>query len=393
MRSRKVSILTRREVLRRGAALGGLAFGATLLAACGAGQSATPTTTATTPQPTTESSAVTAVPPAPTAPAETPAATSTAASTVVPTTAAATAPALIHGSGTVNVMYAGSLVTLMEKRLGPAYNKATGFDFQGEGKGSVAIVNLIKGKAREPDIFISADPSVNSLLQGKANGDFVSWWVPFARTTMVVAWSPRSKFASAFVDAKAGKRTWESVLEEPGLRLGRTDPELDPKGYRTLWLFQLDEQRTKDTGEAERILGKSDNPSQIFPEEQLVARLQSGQLDAGIFYQIEAVEAKLPFLELPAEINQGDPAQTSNYATVSYTGNKGAVYHGSPILYTVTIPTTAKNVAGAEAFVQFLLSDAGQSVLSQEGLLSTSPVISGDSTAVPAVLRPFLKAP
>jgi hypothetical protein len=29
---------------------------------------------------------------------------------------------LIHGSGTVSVLYAGSLVTLLEKKVAPAFN-------------------------------------------------------------------------------------------------------------------------------------------------------------------------------------------------------------------------------------------------------------------------------
>lgn len=296
-----------------------------------------------------------------------------------------------RGSGTVDVLYAGSLVTLLEKHVGPAFDQATGYSFRGEGKGSVAIANLIKGKARTPDIFISADPSVNALLQGQANGDFVSWWAPFARTTLVVAWSPKSTFAGAFEAAKAGQRTWESVLEEPGLRLGRTDPALDPKGYRTLWLFQLDEKRTGDTGETQRILGEANNPKQIFPEEQLVARLQAGQLDAGIFYTIEAIEAGLPSLELPSEINQGDPTLASTYATVSYTDKQGKVFTGTPILYTVTIPSTARNVPGATAFVQFLLSSDGLGLLEKEGLFSVTPVVSGDPNAVPATLKAIVK--
>ncbi|HLZ07665.1 MAG TPA: extracellular solute-binding protein, partial [Chloroflexota bacterium] len=261
-----------------------------------------------------------------------------------------------------------------------------------QGAGSVALANLIKGKARTPDIFISADPTVNTLLQGDANGNYVSWWVPFARTTLVIAWSPQSRFASDFQDAKAAKRTWESVLEEPGPRLGRTDPATDPKGYRTIWLFQLDAARTGDQSEVQKILGSNDNPAQIFPEEQLVARLQGGQLDAGVFYQIEAVEANLPYLDLPAEINQGDPAQSARYATMTYTDQTGKTYKGSPILYTVTIPSTSHNLPGAESFVQFLFSENGQTLLTNEGLLSTPPVVAGDFSAVPSVLQGVVKA-
>jgi len=290
-------------------------------------------------------------------------------------------------------MYAGSLTRFFEKKLGPDFEAATGFTFQGEGKGSVAIANLIKGKAKTPDVFISADPTVDASLQGESNGNYVSWWAPFARTEMVIGWSPKSKFRKDFEEAQAGKRAWESVLEQPGIRLGRTDPELDPKGYRALFLFQLDEQRTGEHGEAQRILGPPNNPAQIFPEEQLVARLQIGELDAGIFYLIEAIEAELPHLRLPAAVNQGDPAQSSNYARATYTNKKGVTFKGSSILYTTTIPSTVRRPRGAESFVQYLLGKTGQNILSSAGLLPVAPVLEGDPSALPSTLKPYVQVP
>src|SRR5712692_8833587 len=100
----------------------------------------------------------------------------------------------IRGSGAVQVMYAGSLTRFFERNFGPAFEAATGFTFQGEGKGSVAIANLIKGKVKAPDVFVSADSTVDASLHGEANGNYVQWWVPFARTEMVIAWSPKSRF-------------------------------------------------------------------------------------------------------------------------------------------------------------------------------------------------------
>jgi molybdate/tungstate transport system substrate-binding protein len=298
---------------------------------------------------------------------------------------------LIHGSGVVSVIYAASLTSVFERRVGPGFEGATGFSFQGEGKGSIAIANLIRDKVRRPDVFVSADLAANQALQGSANGDYVAWWIPFARSELVVGWSPKSSFASDFEAARSGKRTWESVLEQPGLKLGRTDPELDPKGYRTLFLFQLDEQRTGQAGLSQKILGASGNPAQIFPEEQLVARLQAGQLDVGFFYTVEAVEAELPYLRLPAEVNQGDPAQAARYATVAYTNKKGQTFKGSPVLYTVTIPSTVRNGQGAAAFVQYLLSRPGQSQLAQAGLPSVQAQVEGDPGALPASLKPLIK--
>jgi molybdate/tungstate transport system substrate-binding protein len=296
-----------------------------------------------------------------------------------------------RGSGPVSVLYAGTLVGILERRVGPAFKEATGYTFQGEGKGSIALANLIKAKARQPDIFLSADESVNKSLQGPANGDYVRWWALVARTELVLAWSPKSHFAADFQAAKDGKRSFESVLTQPGLRFGRADPELGPKGYRTLFIFDLDAKRIGDPALPRKILGDPGNSSQLFPEEQMVARLQAGEIDAGAFYKIEAVEAGLPYLSLPKEINQGDVTLAAQYATASYTTKKGITYTGAPIVYTITIPSTVRNPAGAQAFVRYLLGPDGQAMLVAQGLTATPPVVGGDPAAVPPDLRSLIK--
>ena len=63
-------------------------------------------------------------------------------------------------AGPVNVLYAGSLVNLMEHGVGPAFDKATGNSFQGFAGGSGLLANQIKGKLRHGDVFVSASPKV-----------------------------------------------------------------------------------------------------------------------------------------------------------------------------------------------------------------------------------------
>src|SRR6266446_7333465 len=75
--------------------------------------------------------------------------------------------------GTVNVLYAGSLVNLMERGVGPAFSKATSDQFRGYAGGSNKVANEIKGELRRGDIFISANPKVDEQLMGAANGDWV----------------------------------------------------------------------------------------------------------------------------------------------------------------------------------------------------------------------------
>ena len=137
--------------------------------------------------------------------------------------------AAVADEDAVNVLYAGSLVNLMERSVGPAFEKETGLHFQGYAAGSNKIANEIKGKLRRGDVFISASPKVNTSLMGAANGDHVSWYVTFAESQLMIGYNPRSKFAGDFKTKR-----WDKVLQEPGIHIGRTDPKLDPKGAFTV---------------------------------------------------------------------------------------------------------------------------------------------------------------
>lgn len=259
--------------------------------------------------------------------------------------------------GAVSVLYAGSLVNLMEHGIGPAFDKASGDQFQGYPGGSQLLANQIKGKLRRGDVFISANPAVNNSLMGPANGGWVSWYVSFAESPLVLGYNSTSRFAA---DLKS--KPWYRVLMEPGIRIGRTDPKLDPKGALTVTLMNRAEAYYKLPGLAQRALGAPDNPAQVLPEETLVGRLQSGQLDVGFFYSTETASAKIPAVPLPATITP-------------------------KAVYTATILRGAPNPQDALGFVAFMLGPQGKSVMTQNGLDIEKPVLGGTMTAVPPQLR------
>jgi molybdate/tungstate transport system substrate-binding protein len=261
----------------------------------------------------------------------------------------------------VNVLYAGSLVNLMERGVAPAFDKATGYRFRGYAGGSIMLANEIKGKLRRADVFISAVPKVNARLEGAANGGWVRWYVTFAQSPLVLGYNPSSKFAADFKH-----KPWYQVLREPGIRIGRTDPKLDPKGALTLKLMQQAQTFYKTPGLAKQVLGARENPAQVLPEETLVGRLQSGQLDVGFFYSTETAEAKIPAVALP-------PAITPR------------------AVYTVTIPRRAPDPAGAGKFVAFLLSGAGSKLLSAHGLTVQKLQLSGDVKAAPRGVKALVR--
>lgn len=296
------------------------------------------------------------------------------------------APADASGAA-VNVYYAGSLVNLNENLIGPSFTGGTSYSYQGKSAGSLAIANQIKGKIATPDVVEFADPGVNSTLIGPANGSYVSWYFTFARSELVVAFDARSKYAAAFRQVQKGKLPFYRALAQKGLRFGRTDPNLDPKGYRAIWMADLTQKVYHLKGFAQRLLGSNTNPDQIFPEEVLVARMLTGQVDAGVFYLSEVRDLGIPYIKLPARVNLGSTRYARLYASQHYTTNKGTAVAGAPIQYTITIPSTVKNAAGAEAFVRFVLSKRVRAVEAAHGLLPIKIAVSGDRATVPSNLQ------
>jgi molybdate/tungstate transport system substrate-binding protein len=260
-------------------------------------------------------------------------------------------------SGNVAVLYAGSLVNLMEHGVGPAFDKASGATFQGYAGGSNGLGNQIKGKLRRGDVFISASPKVNNDLMGAANGDWVQWYITFAQSPLVIGYNPSSRFAA---DMKT--KPWYEVLQEPGIKIGRTDPKLDPKGALTMQLLTHAEQVYKLPGLSQKVLGAPENPEQVHPEENLVGRLQSGQIDVGFFYSTETSDFSIASIPLPPDV-----ALSANY--------------------TITVLRDAPNSAAALRFVSFLLGPQGHEIMHQHGLATVKPAIGGDAAQVPADIK------
>jgi molybdate/tungstate transport system substrate-binding protein len=272
------------------------------------------------------------------------------------------ASAASRSSGGISLLYAGSLVDLMTNQVIPGFEAAGGGTVNGLPAGSTELASDIKNGLQRADVFVSASPSVNTSLAGAANGNWVSWYGEFASAPLVIAYNPKSKYAADFK-----KEPWYKVLEEPGIRIGRTDPKLDPKGQLTVLFMNAFQKVSHHSGLATKVLGSPENQAQIFPEQTLLGRLDAGQLDVGFFYSIEAVAAKLPYVAPPLGTHYG-------------------------ARYTITIPRNGANAFGALDFVDYLLGPAGTKILKQDGFTLLHGEIGGDSGAAPASTKALLGA-
>lgn len=256
-------------------------------------------------------------------------------------------------SDQVSVMYAGSVVGVMQNQIGPGFQRATGDSFTGFAAGDKDLASQIKDKVHVADALVVADPSIDRSLEGKANGDWVTWYATYATSPLVLGYNPGSKFAADFKS-----KPWYQVITEPGFQLGFSDPATDPKGAFAV-------QAMTDTA-AKRNLpalkALATNTANEYPEETLVGRLQSGQLDASFFYLGEAIAAKIPTAPLTGE----DFKAT----------------------YTVSVLNKAPHEKAAETFVRYLLGTAGKRILKRDGFTPITPTVVG--SGVPSGLRSVL---
>jgi molybdate/tungstate transport system substrate-binding protein len=276
--------------------------------------------------------------------------------------------ALIAGSGLtesttpLQVAYAGSMGSLMDGGVRPAIAKALGADLQGRAAGSTGLENLIVAGSIRPDVFISVTPEPMRIVlkAGKAQSA-----LPIARTEMVIAYSPHSQYAAALAKAGAsGAKPWWQILETPGFRFGRTDPNTDPQGLNVIFVMQLAERYYHQPGLADKILGPQINPQQIFQEPQVMARVQAGQLDASSAYKTQPAALGLPRLSLPPEINLGSASMEKEYQQAGVTLN-GKTHRPSPLVFYAAVLKDAPQPTLAARFVAWLRGPEARQILAR----------------------------
>ena len=258
----------------------------------------------------------------------------------------------------LDVAYAGSMGSMMEGLLKTSVARTLKLDVHGRAQGSSALAQLIVSGSIRPDVFlpVTPGPMMTVLRAGKA--DVAR---PVAHTEMVIAYSPKSRFAAKLEAAGKGKGNWWEILEDPGIRFGRTDPVGDPQGRNIIFTMMMAAKVYKQPDLVERILGPTINEKQIFTEPTIQARLQSGELDAASAYRIQPGPFNLPFINLPKEINLSGQNVHAEHPDISLTVG-GKTYNPEPLIYYAAVLKDAPNPRGAAAFAAWLKGDEAQAV-------------------------------
>lgn len=251
-----------------------------------------------------------------------------------------------------------------------------------ENSGSLEAARKLTDLGKIPDVIGVADYRVISKILVPSHAD---WFAMFARNSMVLIYTDESIGAREIND-----QNWWQVLLRPDVRAGRADPTLDPNGYRTLMAFRLAEKFYRQPGLAGR-LERAHPPKYVRAKEaDLTGLVQAGELDYSWSYESIARTAGLRYVDLPSEIDLSDPELTDWYNRVHIrlpgAGRDSVEFRGEPIVYALTIPRAAPHPKTAQAFVRFVFSPEGQTILKENGLMLLEKPLLGGPGRPPADL-------
>jgi molybdate/tungstate transport system substrate-binding protein len=288
------------------------------------------------------------------------------------------------GADTIIIFEAGSLVGPVGA-VAAGFTEREGIHVRTESGGSLEQVRKLTVHGRIPDIIALADADVIPQLLVPAHA---RWYARFARNRMVLAYTDRSRGAAEMSDS-----TWWRVLTSPGVVAGRSDPDLDPGGYRTVMAARLAERYYQVPGLADRLLASSRLYSSLPGSPPPDSLLHAGAIDYAWIYESYALEHGLRLQHLPSEVDLGDASDSAIYATVSLrvpgaTDRDTITVRGAPITYGLTIPDRAPNRAAAERFVSYMLSPEGRAAMRAAHLeVLDSPELVGDAPKVLLAIR------
>ena len=289
-------------------------------------------------------------------------------------------------SGRLIIFHAGSLSVPFRKVCAEFGKRHPGVKIFREAAGSRMCARKISDLHRACDVMASADYTVIDTLLIDEHAD---WNIKFAGNEMVIAFDKNGRDRG-----RLNRSNWYEVLVDKGVTFGRSDPNSDPCGYRTVLTMKLAEKYYGKKGLAAKLAAK-DRRYMRPKEVDLLALLETGLLDYMFIYRSVAQQHGLGYVTLPDEINlkKMELADAYGSACVRLTGKKPGTFitrKGAPIVYGVTIPKNAPNRKAATAFLEFLLdADTGGAILARNGQTPIVPAPTKTFDKLPAGLKKF----
>jgi molybdate/tungstate transport system substrate-binding protein len=286
---------------------------------------------------------------------------------------------------TLYVIHAGSL-TLPVHELSRAFREENpDVRILTEAWGSKAGARRVIDINTPADVFMSADYMV---IENMLIPDHASWYLPFATNELSIVYTPRSRFAS-----EINQTNWMDILMRPDVKYGRSNPDMDPCGVRSVFTIKLAEKKYGIEGFARQLLEK--DTENIRPKEtDLIALLEKNHIDYIFLYKSVAVQHGLEYQELPDSLALGNFALNDWYRNVSIETlgtrpGETITEYGEAMVYGLTIPHKSENQELAERFINFVIHpDKGQAILRRLGQDPVSDFKNPYQDKIPEGIKP-----
>ena len=146
--------------------------------------------------------------------------------------------------GQVIIFHAGSLTIPFEKIIDGFENEYPGVEVVKEIAGSRACARKITELNKLCDIMASADYTVidNLLIP-----DHALWNIKFATNEMALVYRHQSRRSD-----EINEKNWFNILLDENINIGRSDPNTDPCGYRTVLTLKLAQIYEYERGKGEK---------------------------------------------------------------------------------------------------------------------------------------------
>ena len=273
-------------------------------------------------------------------------------------------------SGELIIFHAGSL-SMPIKAISDSFRvKYPGVKILAEASGSIDAARKITELKRPCDIIASADYTVIDKLLVP---DYVQENIKFAANRMALVFTSKSAYSSEIT-----AQNWPEILMRKDVNYGRSDPDADPCGYRTvisLRLAKIEMEKSLSEGKEIPLTGDSfknfpenllskDNRFIRPKEVDLLALLDVRAVDYIFLYRSVAIQHGLNYLDLSSGIDLSDPALNDLYGSVEVevrgaSPSDKLKIKGEAMVYSAAILRDAPNKRAAEAFMDFLLSPEG----------------------------------
>ena len=320
--------------------------------------------------------------------------TGSSSSTVMSSTMASST--MMSQTSTPLILYSADSFVIEATMLESAFTSSTGIMMAPPKSGGSLLLASEIAQGNPVSVFISLSHS--AVTAANLKNESSGWAIAFASDQMTLAYSNatlQNSAANATVaacnsalaaDTNSSWNTCFTMLTSGSVKIGTGNPNADPSGYRGWIVLEAAGQAfANDSSFYENRLISNNGNVTAASAADLIAPLQTGQIQFLWIYKSSAVAHKLNYLQLPGRVNLGSSKYSSFYSKFSYQLATG-VQTGGVIRLWITAPTDSTDTADSLQFVAFVVKNA-PTLLSPYGLVPTTPAKLYNSTTVPPLLQ------